>query len=365
MPNTMPYMPQLTRAAVAIAFAMTSLAHASTINLNPAYANDQTIAAPTRAAQLIYAPNSNTLVERNSGSVVQSINIGTGQTTRVFANRLYTDISLSPSGNYVYASDYGGEVIGYGTPASPSYVTRLDLAAGTSSTAASPIAGNIEATSDNSFVLKTSDQWITMTYDNWTSGNTIQQVNPATNYAFSGYYAGVYYGNIVYDPTSGRIIHGSSGSSSSELQAFKFVGTDFVKQEGSGIYGSANAYGGTVVMSSDFSSVYYGALQVDALDVTHNQLVFPELIYAANGQYAFGNGDYYDAKTGILIGKLGFSTTVYAMNPNGNDFWAYDDGTSTFKHFTPTIPEASSWSMMALGLVGLTAMRRRANRSAR
>jgi hypothetical protein len=361
----MPTMLQRACAAVAITCAMTGLAHASTINLNPAYANDLTIAAPTRAAQLIYAPNSNMLVQRNSGSVIQTINIGTGQTTRVFANRLYTDISLSPSGNYVYASDYGGEMIGYGTPASPSYVTRLDLAAGTSFTAASPIAGNIEATSDNTFVLKTSDQWIYMTHNSWTSGNTVQQLNPSTDYANSGYYAWVYNGNIVYDPTSSRIIHGGSGSSSSELHAFKVVGDSFVKQEGSGTYGSASGYGGTVVISSDARNVYYGALQVDALDVSHNQLVFPELIYAANSQYAFGNGAYYDAKTGTLIGKLGFNTTVYAMNPNGNDFWAYDDSTSSFKHFSATVPEASSWSMMALGLIGLTAVRRRANRLAR
>ena len=37
-------------------------------------------------------------------------------------NYAFTDFSLSPSGRYLYAADYGGTNIGYGTPLNPSYV---------------------------------------------------------------------------------------------------------------------------------------------------------------------------------------------------------------------------------------------------
>ena len=126
---------------------------------------------------------------------------------------------------------------------------------------------------------------------------------------------------------TGRLLHGNSGSSSQEIQAFRLVDDEFVRQEGSGVYGSASGHGGSVVLASDGSAFYYGRLQVDSLDVAHNTRVFPEVIYAANGLFAFGSGNYYDARTGIRLGSLPFSATVYAMNSNGNDFWAYDPAT--------------------------------------
>ena len=108
-----------------------------------------------------------------------------------------------------------------------------------------------------------------------------------------------------------------------------------MRQEGSGTYGTAQGFGGTVALATDGSAFYYGRLQVDALDVTHNLHVFPELIFAATGRIAFGNGTTYDAHTGSLLGSLPFATTVYALNPTGDDFWAYDPATTTVHHFVP------------------------------
>src|SRR5262249_3814830 len=104
-------------------------------------------------------------------------------------------------------------------------------------------------------------------------------------------------------------------------------------QEGSGTYGSAQGYGQNVVLATDGSAFYYGALQVDALDVTHDLRAFPEKIYAANGSVAFGDGKYYDAHTGALLGMLPFSTTVSALNPSGDDFLAFDPASMTVHHF--------------------------------
>ena len=82
-------------------------------------------------------------------------------------------------------------------------------------------------------------------------------------------------GRLRHDSRTGRLLHGNSGSSSQEIQAFAIVGNEFVKREGSGTYGSAQNYGGTVVLATDGSAFYYGRLQVDPLDVTRNTRVFP------------------------------------------------------------------------------------------
>ena len=107
-------------------------------------------------------------------------------------------------------------------------------------------------------------------------------------------------------------------------------------QEGSGIYGTAQGFGPSVALATDGSAFYYGALQVDPLNLTHNLRVFPEAIVAATADVAFGNGTYYDAHTGDWLGTLGFPTTVYALNASGSDFWAYDAGQNRLRHFDVT-----------------------------
>ncbi len=244
-------------------------------------------------------------------------------------------MSTSPSGRYVFAADYGG--VYYGSGALPqSYVHRLDLSSNTWETKTAYIAGNIQAVSDDQFILKSLDQFVTFTNNLWGTGGAVVPINtPSGTYWGPGYYPGVSSGDFRYDVTTGRLLHGNSGSSSQEITVFKIVGNDFQKWEGSGTYGSAWGYGGTVVLATDGSAFYYGALQVDPLDVTHNLRVFPEKIYAATGDIAFGNGNYYDARTGALLGSLGFQTTVYGLNPHDDDFWAYDAGTNTLRYFVP------------------------------
>jgi hypothetical protein len=102
------------------------------------------------------------------------------------------------------------------------------------------------------------------------------------------------------------------------------------------------------VLAVDGSAFYYGDLQVDPLDVSHNRRVFPERIRQANGRAAFGSGKYYDPATGDLLGSLGFATSVYAPNRSGDDFWAYDPTSETLRHFfasdgpLPTGPKANA-----------------------
>jgi hypothetical protein len=323
--------------------------------------------APTSATQLIYSSTYNSLIIKNSASAIATVDLGTSNTSIHFSNWNFTDMSISPSsGRYVFAADYGGENIGYGTPLNQSYVHRLDLSNGTWETKSTYIAGNIEAVSDNQFILKSKDQWVTFTNNSWGPGSAATILNSSSGYWGPGYYAGVYGGDFRYDPATGRLLHGNAGISSDEIQAFKLVNNNFFKQEGSGIYGTAHGYnccyGAPISLATDSSAVYYGRLQVDPLDVSHNLRIFPEVIYAATGDIAFGNGKYYDAHTGQLLGTLGFDTTVYGLGASGTEFWAYDSSQNMLRHFSITpVPEAETYAMMlaGLGLVGLMAHRRR------
>lgn len=322
------------------------------------------IASPTMARQLIYSDTYNTLIQKNTASAIFTMDLGTTTSALHLANWRFTDMSASPDGRYVFAADYGGENIGYGTPWNTSYVHRLDLSNNTWETKTAYIAGNIEAVSGDQFILKSNDQWVTYTNNSWGQGSEVTILNTSNGYWTPGYYSGTYSGDISYDPNTGRLLHGNSGLSSQEITAFKLVNNNFYQQESSGTYGTAQGFGGTVTLATDSSALYYGSLQVDPLDVSHNLRVFPEQIYAATGDFAFGNGNYYDAHTGQLLGNLGFSTTVYGLGASGKDFWAYDSSQNMLRHFSVSpVPEAETYILMlaGLGLVGLKIKRRRSN----
>ncbi len=292
-----------------------------------------TVTPPTNVRQMIYSPTYGRLVVRNTWSAIATIDLATAQSTLHSSNSTFTDMAISPSGRYVFGADYGGENIGYGSPANISNVHRLDLTNNTWESRTAYIAGGIQVVSDEQFILRSIDQWITFTNNAWGTGAAAVPLNAATWSSGPGYYAWVSSGDFRYDVNTGRLLHGNSGSSSQEIQAFKLVGNEFVAQEGSGTYGSASGYGGNVALATDGSAFYYGRLQVDPLDVSFNRRVFAEPIYAATGTTAFGNGKFFDANTGNLIGNLGFDTTVYALNPSGDDFWAFDASQNQLRHF--------------------------------
>jgi len=285
------------------------------------------LAAADSPEQLVYAASYSTLLAREVSGRIDVVDLATGQSTARMPTSQFVDMSLSPDGRYLYASDYGGENIGYSTPFSPSYVHRLDLADRSWAVKAAYIAGNIQVTSSDQFVLGTLDQWITFTLSSWGVGLDVTQLNSL--------YAGVYSGDFRFDPRTQRLIHGNAGLSSQEIQAFEIVDQQIEVREGSGTYGSASGYGPSVALATDGSVFYYGALSVDAQDVTHNLRVFPEAIRAAFADIAFGQNAYYDAHTGSGISNLGFYGSVYGLNPSGGDFWVYDAGAERLRHLAP------------------------------
>jgi len=68
------------------------------------YTDVDSFAVPTNAATMIYSPAMNALVLKNAGSAIVAIDVVSRQTTTQLANSSFTDMSLSPSGRYVFAS---------------------------------------------------------------------------------------------------------------------------------------------------------------------------------------------------------------------------------------------------------------------
>jgi hypothetical protein len=286
------------------------------------------------AVQMAYSPSYNLLFLRNSGSAVYVVNALTGAIVSTeLANSRFSDMSLTADGKYLYVADYGGTNIGYASPSGTSYVDRYDVAAGTWTVLAAPaIAYHIAAVDDNDFLLMQEDQFTAITLNTW-NGTSITQT------ASTG---GDYESDFAYDPTTQRVIFGNSGSSSQEILADRIVNGQFNAQESSGVYGSAQGYGGTDVLSTDDSSFYYGRLQVNALDVTQNKNVFLEQIVAANATIAFGADTFYNAQTAAILGTYGFTAQAIALSPTGSDIWMFANG--TLFHYTATVGQPPGFS---------------------
>ena len=306
--------------------------------------------SPGAASQLVYSPNYHRLFLRNSGSAIRVVDTLTrNQVDLHLATEQFSDIDLTPSGNYLYAADFGGEIIGYDEPARPHWVHRLDLATGTWNVKKAPKIGwKVEAVNDDQFVLQENDQWIDVTLNRWGA-----PAAAITETARRVWWA--YVGDIEYDPATGRVIHGNSGSSSSEIAVLRVVGDTFTTGEATGTYGSAQSGGGTSVLSSDRENFFFGRLQVEALDVRNNRRSFPEMIYAATGVYAFGASNVYDLKAGTSLGSLGLSAPVYALSPDGGELWAYSN--NTLYHYA--LPEPGSGVVLTSSLLLLLRRHRR------
>lgn len=284
------------------------------------YVQDNFIGSPGKPSQLIYSPAHDSVVMRSANDLkVMKMSSGTVATYAPFGR--FTDISLSPDGRYVFVADFGGA----------NRVGRLDLQAGTYETRLSPVVTyRIEATDPDKFIIASQDQWIRFWRGGWGAGSSISILNSNPD----GYYPVAYYGDIEYDQSAGRLIHGNSGLSSQMIKAFALAGDDFVTQEDSGMYGSSSGYGGSSVLATDASRFYYGRLQVLASDVRQNQLVFPSIIVAATGKNAFASGgEYFDAATASSLGNLGYPVSTIGLNRTGDDFWAYDPSTEILRHF--------------------------------
>jgi hypothetical protein len=308
--------------------------------------------APGNTAQMQYSPQAGLLFLRNSGSAIRVIDTSTHlQRAMDVAANTFPDMSLTPDGQYLYATDYGGADSGSGLPWSASYIHRFSVASGQWETKVAPSpAYRIETFDANRFFLLTAGSWSILSLNSW--GAAISELSHSST---------DYWGDIAYDVSHGRVIYGNSNSSSNEILAYQLVGNSVTAQEGTGVYGSAQNGGGTYVLSSDSQNFYYGRLQVDALDVRNNRIMFPGMIYAASADIAFGQNGYYNSRTGAQIGTLPFTTTVYCLDATGTSLWAFDPASDLLHHYA-IVPEPAMLGTVMLGSSLL--LTRRSRRSA-
>ena len=291
---------------------------------------------------LIYSPRYGVLVA-NFQTEVQTIDVLTHAVTThapIAAFAMFPDIAISPSGRYVFAADWGGDNFGGNYPGgpvpNPNYIHRLDLATGIWETPETSYeGGHVQAVADDQIIVSIYSQFAQLVNERWTSGTDTLPLNAPTNtFDAPAYVTDAYGGEFRYAPASGRLLIGSQGLSSNDIEAYRLSGDNFVTQESTGVYGSAQAYGGTEVLATDGSGFYYGRLEVDPLDVTHQLRIFPEQIYAASGDLAFGSQNYYDARSGQAVGSiLADYAQVYALNAAGTDLWVYDPLQSMLRRF--------------------------------
>ena len=274
--------------------------------------------APGNVVQMVFSAKHDLLFLRNSGSGIWVVDTTTGKNLGMQASvEKFSDLSLAPNESCLYAADYGRERVGYGTPINRHWVHRYDLRARRWEKRQAPkIAYRIEAVDDERFILLERDQWVEATLNHWNEGaKTVTEVHRARS---------DYYGDIEYDPRTGRMYHGNSGSSSPEIHVLRVVGEKLSPDGETKSYGSASKGGGTAVLSTDGMRFYYGPLQVEAMHVTNNTNQFPERIHAAADDLAFGEKAYYDSHTGRQRGKLPFATKVYGLSKDGLSLWAFD-----------------------------------------
>ncbi len=279
--------------------------------------------------QIEYSPAYNLLFLREGTSRVHVVDARSQSEISVeSAKNVLTDMDVSPDGRYLYVADYGGTNIGYGTPSQTSYVHRYDAATRTWQTkSVTDIAYQVEAVDDDRFLLKSIDQWVSISLDSFGPPTAASAASLATTGAD-------YEGDFEYDAASGRIYHGNSGISSPEIHVFQLTGNTLAAKEQTATYGSAGIGGGSSVLSTDGKYFFYGPLLVNAFSVSTNIRSLPEPIYAASGGIAFGTGSYYSSSTGELLGHLPGSSHVYAATDDGASIWAYDSQDGTLRQYS-------------------------------
>jgi Ca2+-binding RTX toxin-like protein len=286
------------------------------------------LAAPGAARKMVYSQKYNLLFLLNSGSAVRVVDLRTGIaiSTRLASNE-FTDIDLSPSGDYLFAADFGGEDIGYGSPSTPSRIQRYNLRTRSweGPKDASGVVYRIEAVDDQRVVTLSSDQWTTIQLLRFDATQVTRLANISGDYS----------GDIEYDPRTGRIFQGNSGISSSEVHVYRVVGNTLTSAEATPTYGPLGEYGyGLTTLATDGSVVYYGEAQLESLDVTNIMRTFSEDIVAASGDLAISQSKVFDAATGNLKLNLGITDAVIGLSPTSDTFYAYSPAADKLYLFT-------------------------------
>lgn len=285
------------------------------------------IVAPGAASKMVYSSKYQLLFLMNSGSAIKVVDLTTGIAIQTrLATGEFSDLDLTPSGEYLYASDYGGEVTGYSEPANPSYIHRFHLASRSweGPSTITTAAWRIEAVDDSRVITMQGDQWVDMQLWRFSASASTELDSSGADYS----------GDIEYDHRTGRIFHGNSGISSAEVHVFKLTGDSFSAAESTPTYGELGGYSnGLVALSVDGSSFYYGDAQLESLDVNNITHKFSQEIVAADSHFAVSPSAVFDASSGDQIMDIGVDDGVVAMNPDGGSFYVYSGDKDRIYYF--------------------------------
>lgn len=293
---------------------------------------DKEVRTTPLAYRLVYAREHDLLLLMKPGGVwVYDLAADKPLDTRL-AEREFTDISLAPDGSAVFVADFGGEEMGYGRPLSPSRVHRFDLATRKWEARRAPkIAFRVEAVDSGRVLLEAFDQWVDVTLNRWDDGS-----GEMKELARVG--AG-YHGDMEYDPRTGRVYHAPDGLTVRQLN-----GDALDPVPGGRRLESKGRW--SLALSRDGGRVYYGRTQASAAAPEDRTLEFPERIFAASRDVAFGEKGYYRASDATELGKYAFTTATgnpdqdlnfgppaITVSPDGLSVWIVDRTKGVARHY--------------------------------
>ncbi|QDT71698.1 beta strand repeat-containing protein [Lacipirellula limnantheis] len=300
----------------------------------------QNVTTSGNVSSALYSNQYDMLFLRDSASGVRVLNASTGAQLSMRTptpTGSFTDFAFSPSGQYLYVADYGGTIVGYGTPAHPSFVHRYDLQSGTwTSAQAIGIGYRIAPVDDNRVFLVGQDQTVDISLQSYAPDSLMTQLAQSSGYQ----------GDIEYSASLGRLIYNTSGLSQTDVRAYTLSGNTLTGAES--VNGSP--YGSSGVLSTDGLTYYYNQAALNAANLTQNIVTFSQSIGAATPTVAFGTTNYFNAATGASLGSIPFTPQSWTIGANNRDVWAVEQpsgGSTTLHHYI--IAQSSIWNTAGSG----------------
>ncbi len=280
------------------------------------------------AAQLEFSDRFELLLMRSEdGKSIKAIDVNTRQVVSTqTAREGFTDMSLTADGRYLFVADFSGSGLPGAPPGRPCFVRRFDCSSRTWVTLRAPqYAFKVEAVSADRVLLQEENQHVDITLNTF----DVDQSTMVELSRISGHYEG----DIEFDARSGMIFHLDRGPAR-QIQVRRVVMDRIIAIESTLMYGSANGFGGTSVLSTDGLTLFYGRLQVEAADVINNLNTYSESIVAASSSVAFGEaGSFYDSRNGKLLGKISFPVGPIHVSANNRDVWIAEKTTGRVHRF--------------------------------
>lgn len=335
-----------------LALAMTALGHAQTASAQ--VVELQAVSYGGGVQQLAFDRLSNTLFIGDGGTSITVLKLDpSGAPSQRVLSGAFTDMDLSPSGRYLYATSSSGE--NAGAPIGPQSVSRYDTVTGAWSTQSSQrVSGMIEAIDDDRFILQSKTSQVKFSVNQWGPGDEVLALGTELSTSAPR-------GTSQFDAIHNRLVHGACCSSTGDVYAFQLQGNELIQQERSNTHTIGS---GPVVLSSDGGTVYHGTEQFASQDLSVATRIFAENILGATSFLALSASHVYNAQTGELMGALNGSYRAFAFAGSQTDFWAYDTGRKALVHLS-AVPEPTSFVLMGLGVLALTKARASRRRTSR